>query len=124
MKWSEPCPHLRINTTTPWLGQTREPKTFGGAEDSKSGYLHTIPIRTAQQAQEGGAHAQHGSLAAGSECPCLDSGTRHQLELGSSQATLGQLHLQSLGLPPTRLGSIHRPDAQAGSPPHTRQETA
>lgn len=95
-----------------------------GAEGAKSGYLYITPNRTAQQAQEGRAHFQHSFLAVGTGRPSLENGTWHWPDLGSSQAALGQLHLQSLWLPTTRLGSIHRPDAQAGSPPHSRRAAA
>lgn len=90
-----------------------------GAGDSKSGYLHTLPLGTAQQTQEGSAHFQHSSLAADTERPSLDSGTWHQPDLRSNQAAPAQVHLQRLWLPVAWLRPILRPDAQAGSPPHS-----
>lgn len=111
--------HPHCSRSPQSCGQGRQVGRRSG--DSKPCHFHTLSTGTAQQAQEGSAYFPHSSLAAGTECPFLDSNTWHQPDPGSSQASQGQFHLQSLWLPTTQLGSIHRPDAQAGSPPHTRQ---
>lgn len=104
---------------TQWSGQTRRQKVCRGLEIQSQVTSTPSPTGTAQQAQEGSAHLQHSSLAAGMERPSLDSGTWHQPDLSSSQAAPAQFHLQRLWLPVAWLGPVLRPDAQTGSPPHS-----
>ena len=62
------------------------------------------PPGTAQQVQESSAHYQHSSLAAGTECPFLDSSTWHQQTRAPAKLLRGSSVCRVSGFPPPGLG--------------------